>query len=343
MTNHDLERRIAQALHRQAERADLYFDESGLASRMVAESGRARIHPSWVTGGLAAAAVLGAIAVGLWASGLFPRSDLGSLPTPSQSPTAAPSPTAPASAEPSATPTPASPPSPSATPDGLVGSTAEVVGGELLAYTEPVTDATIADRVAEGRVVWVDSVQRSDGEKWLRIQFASFAWNGQEIFAWTPALQQLREVTLTCPDPPDVAALGAMAAPEHLRCFGSNELTVVGFAAHLEPVEQAYVGTPAWIAEPSTLVLRGSDSPATDTGLLALHVDPNSGIAVPHDAWVEVTGHFDDPAAGDCRRRRTADALSVESSSEQRLYCRQRFVVTGLRVVDPPSFPTPGS
>lgn len=339
MTEEEFEQRLAASLKRQAEQAEDWFKESGAVARM-GQPGR---QSGWGVGlrrlPLIAAAVVAAIAVGLWAGSQAPRSGVGAVPTPSPLPTAAssvptrsPSPT-------ESSPLPMSPSPRAGEPDAE--NLVEVIGGELVAYSEQSTESKIVDRVAEGRVVWLASDQQSNGEVWVRIQFASFAWGGQEIFAWAMAQNRLRPIDLACPELVDVASLGAMSAQERLHCFEDTDLTLVGFADAMD-AESPYSGTPAWIAEPSQLVLRGSDAPQADTGQIAVHVDPASGISVPLKEWVEVTGHFDDPVAAQCLRQRAVESLSVESTDEQVHSCRQRLVVTAVQVVDPPTFPTPG-
>lgn len=330
MREDELERRLTDSLERQAVEADTYFRERGVAARIGA---RPRGGASWLSlrnALLTTAAVLAAVAVGLWGGGVVPLSGVGSAPSPTEE--ASPSP-------PERTDAPTT--SAAGTPESDVGFMAEVVGGELVAYSEPRTDANVIDRVAEGRVVWVSSEQQSEGQRWLRFQFPSAAWDNQEVFAWTPSGDQLHEVRLACPDVPEVAALGAMSAQEHLNCFGGTQLKLVGFTVEIPPGSPAYAGTPAWIGEPSGLILSGSDTSEADTGLLRLHVNPDRAIDVPRGTWVAVVGHFDDPVAEECHRERSNETLSEESQDEQVLYCQQRFVVERVGVVDAPVLPRP--
>lgn len=337
MTQEGLERRLTTSLHKQADQAEKYFRESGIRMRMRPPDRQSkwglRRSPLIATAGVAA------VALGLWIGSLVPRSDVGALPSPTPSATASSLP----SAQPSPISTPEITPSPTTSPGTSQRgpeNMAEVISGELVVYSEPSLQSSVVDRVAEGRVVWIASDQRSARDDWIRIQFASFAWSGQELFGWAQAGNRLRAVQLSCPTA-EVASLSAMSAQERLDCFEGSDITLVGFAVQRADVASAYSGTPAWIAEPAALVLSGSDSSQADTGLLELHLDPASAITVSTNTWIEVRGHFDDRQARQCERRQTVDGLSVETPDEQAHYCRQRFVATQVQVVDRPVFPTP--
>ncbi len=345
MTRDDLEGRLSKSLKVQADRAEAYFLESNALARIrrpprLSQGDRARR-----TLFLAAAVVVAAVGLGLWTGSLLPRSHLGIGP--SMPPMTAVTPTPANERSPTVTPTHSVAVTRSPTPSGSAeddvgpGTMVEISSGELVAYTDPNAQSAVVDRLAEGRVVWVSSDRESNGERWLRIQFASFAWDGADLFAWVSAESRLRSVELSCPDEAAVASLGAMSAQEHLNCFGASELTIVGYAAQRSAPGSPYTGTPEWIAQPSSVVLLGAESQQADTGLVALHADPATGVTIPTGTWVEVVGHFDDSAARTCHREPLGDGVSAETSAEQVHHCRQRFVVSEVRVVDAPTFPTP--
>jgi hypothetical protein len=231
-------------------------------------------------------------------------------------------------------------PTPSSEPPTPVHAFVEVTGGELAAFDEPSVTSLVVDRLAEGRAVWAESRLDLPDGAWIRVQFASFAHGGQEIFAWVQG-DTLAAVELSCPPRPEVAALGAMTGQERLLCFGGDELRIVGFAIGLDPQSPAFNGSPEWLAEGPSFGLRGSAEAAADTGLIGGHVDPEAGLEVPRDTWVEVVGHFDDPKSSTCMREPATSGVTEETPAEQRLYCRQRFVLSQVMVVDPPVLPTP--
>lgn len=344
MTRDDLEGRLSKSLKVQGDRAEAYFlGSNGLARirrpRRLTEDVRTR----WAIF-LAAAVVAAAVGLGLWTGSLLPRSNVGVAPSTPPTTAVTPTPVEPSS---SVTPThtvavaPSPTPSGSAEDDAGPGTMVEISGGEMVAYASPDAQSAVVDRLAEGRVVWVSSDHESNGERWIRIQFASFTREGADLFAWVLAENRLRSVELSCPDDASVAALGAMSAQEHLNCFGDSELTIVGYAAQRSSPQSPYIGTPEWIAQPPNVVLLGAESQQADTGLLALHADPATGVSIPTGTWVEVVGHFDDAAAGTCHREPLGDGVSAETSTEQVHYCRQRFVVSEVREVAAPVVPTP--
>ena len=110
----------------------------------------------------------------------------------------------------------------------------------------------------------------------------------------------------------DVAEVGALQPFERLLCYGSRDLT-------LEPVRvESYAvmnGNPPWLAGPA-----GVDF------LIAIPFDPTASVTLPSGVWLEVTGHFDDPAC---------DLADVR--------CRERFVVTASRGADAPASELPGT
>ena len=64
----------------------------------------------------------------------------------------------------------------------------------------------------------------------------------------------------------------------------------------------------------------------------ALKVDP-----AWRSAWVELTGHYDDPVSATCRTQPTADDLQWWQGREALVsQCRQTFVVTDVKVVGGP-------
>lgn len=146
-----------------------------------------------------------------------------------------------------------------------------------------------------------------------------------------PLLQPSPSVATAC-DPGDVE-LGLLiaATPEdRLRCIGGRTITLSGviiesFGAGGCPGEQ--VPGEGWLrpcVQDGVLVAPGPG--AADALLVLLH--PDLGLrpdALPVNQPVTITGHFDDPAAQDCRilvgHRELSDPDTIER-------CREQFVAT---------------
>jgi hypothetical protein len=87
-----------------------------------------------------------------------------------------------------------------------------------------------------------------------------------------------------------------------------------------------------WLVCPSGNGLGADDSESGDR--LTVSVDPASGVEMPERGqWVEVTGHFDDPAAQRCGE--VAEQMSSDAGSLV-FNCRLQFV---LSEVTPTSAP----
>jgi hypothetical protein len=104
-----------------------------------------------------------------------------------------------------------------------------------------------------------------------------------------------------------------------------------------EPVEE---GTASWLLEgPEQLffsVAPGAgwaQSAVPDPGLVSsVNLGPGS---LP--GWVQVTGHFDDPRAAECRRTPLpVDYGFYGGRDEAVATCRQQFVVTAIETVEAP-------
>jgi len=107
---------------------------------------------------------------------------------------------------------------------------------------------------------------------------------------------------------------------ERLVCFGGRELTIGPVI-----VAQFLVGartSPRW--------LTADGRPDFFTGLPVYEL-PDGTLRVPERTWLEVSGRFDDPSSAGC-----GDTAEVT-------WCRERFVATGVREVEPPDFVLEGS
>lgn len=97
-------------------------------------------------------------------------------------------------------------------------------------------------------------------------------------------------------------------------------------------------GTPAWLATPDTNQLALSPIERFDGWWAPVVLDP----ALKQDrawknTWLEVTGHFDDPAAKTCELTPTRDEEAYYAGRQSVIdACRQQFVVTSVTPVPGP-------
>jgi len=172
-------------------------------------------------------------------------------------------------------------------------------------------------------------------------------WAGSQRGGWaaesSPIVTPVGERTdLRCPSRPvDAAAFATIDVPAAVNCFGGRPIT---FRAYLGQCQgcggvSTDLYTPEWLADPQRNQLYMSPIKTVDNWWFnarrarALADDP-----AWRDHWVELTGHFDDPAAKDCRWVPDPHASeSVLSSPLSTITsCRQQFVVTRIRVVSGP-------
>lgn len=212
---------------------------------------------------------------------------------------------------------------------------------------EPSDLVPVIDRIAEGLEVYVlEGPLMADGRRWYRVQYPTTA--GPYRFGWvrdpsdTTLLHPFTEAA--CPIVPDGTPWSGGVPhlsgghPEWVRsCMTGRELTLGPVIAGRNPSPLASDrGEPAWLATEPSIVVYGVGGPAGDSGFLGVHADPALAGGIPLEQWLDVTGHFDDPRAGSCRR--TVDASApLESAEESALWCRQQFVVTAVRDTAPPA------
>jgi hypothetical protein len=147
-----------------------------------------------------------------------------------------------------------------------------------------------------------------------------------------------------CGDLPDTAVEFMGLAPAiAVPCFGSRPMS---FTAWSIECDGCFIGghgprgAAGWLLNPRrTFQLVPIQDENSETGYA------REAIAAPElewrDAfagtWLEVTGHYDDPASGDCRRLPSPTDESYFPGPQVLVnVCRQRFVVTEATVVDGP-------
>jgi hypothetical protein len=171
---------------------------------------------------------------------------------------------------------------------------------------------------------------------WHRIGGDSWAPEPDPVIARVPQLSAAD----CAPLPPDALAWFLLDRNRVAACYGDRPMTFRAWSSRCDGCFGPGVEyTPAWLAQPgdNQLMLSPIHSQSNwMTGALA----PALGARAPAawlDAWLEVIGHFDDPAADTCRYTPAPAELSWYSGAWWTVnQCRQQFVVTSVRVVTGP-------
>ena len=266
---------------------------------------------------------------------------------PDPSPTPMPTPTSPVvavTAAPSASPSaPAVTPQPEPSVEPLVaGAYAHLAVPELSFHDRPGGDP-FTD-INPGSDVWVIEVV----EDWYLVQ-AQEAMSAEHIFGWVPIAQGESVATLTeVPDPDcqlDVNAFFVLSLhpQRQLECLGDQAVAIEGYAIDREPdLLSPYAGEPAWLAQWPQLEVSSAIGSAVTGISVWIHVPPDLELEIPtsdreaHEGTLlRITGHLDDPTSAGCQRTpRSAPYPAIEDELSE-LWCRQRFVVDSVEVVEP--------
>ncbi|MEA2651147.1 MAG: hypothetical protein QOI85_868 [Chloroflexota bacterium] len=141
-----------------------------------------------------------------------------------------------------------------------------------------------------------------------------------------------------CAEPPaTIVSLSERQYTLRLVCFDSEPLTFTAWWPELpdDGLGGACVASETdigWLACPSGNGLGADDSESGDR--LTVSVDPASGVEMPgRGQWVEVTGHFDDPAAQRCGE--VAEQMSADPG-EVVFNCRLQFVLSEVAPTSAP-------
>ena len=129
-------------------------------------------------------------------------------------------------------------------------------------------------------------------------------------------------------------------------CFGSADVALTGWEDRPNGIDGAstYV-EPNWLGEQSPAVLVDRLPPAcgsenTCEPFLFVHADPASALRFERDGhYVVITGHRQDPTADTCLFHGPSgdDGVPVPSPNAVLEACRDAFVLTSVRDVDPPA------
>lgn len=168
-------------------------------------------------------------------------------------------------------------------------------------------------------------------------------WSSARGDAWAPVGPEVAYAPDALPCAPiaevsvlTLAYMGRLAE----ECYGNASFTVRAWVPLIEGLggccwpdpSPEWLARPisgAWLAPGPTDQMRATVPiylpPGVDAGPLATHT------------WVEVTGHFRDPASDDCRQTPRPDyAQRLGSLQSAQLACRQRLVVERIVAVDGP-------
>lgn len=145
-----------------------------------------------------------------------------------------------------------------------------------------------------------------------------------------------------CPEPPDSGLeFMTLHATVAVPCFGGRPLTFTAWSADCDGCwgrGRASRGPAAWLMNPPrAFFLLPMESRAGDGWWK--DAIPAAGLEWRDEyvgAWLRITGHYDDPAAAECRRRVPAEELYYAGPLAEENACRQRFVVTQATVVEGP-------
>ena len=161
-------------------------------------------------------------------------------------------------------------------------------------------------------------------------------------FVATPVVEDedawIQPVEVTCPSSPMTAAeIGVLDPLEALHCYGRNEIEITGtldLPIH-GPIDP-YRYSPGWLTRDSLLFMR-------DAWWITYRPHPDADLDEPERGdVVRVTGHFEDPAATDCRATVDADFFGGEipddfestvSPARVVLDCRTAFAWTNYEVI----------
>jgi hypothetical protein len=190
-----------------------------------------------------------------------------------------------------------------------------------------------------GRVVVVGNRQSLRGEN-------PIVWHRTSGGGWLPEPDPMLDLvadpsTDDCPVLPteylDFMVIDSAAV---ISCYGAAPMTFRAYSVSCFQCGGGQEGNPqpAWLINSSlnALYLAPDDSNNgwQTTAVLApdLTMDP-----AWNDAWIEVTGHLDDPAAATCHIEPTIDMIPWWSGQQSIIaQCRQTFVVTAVNLVSAP-------
>jgi hypothetical protein len=168
-------------------------------------------------------------------------------------------------------------------------------------------------------------------------------WAGTPHGGWSreasPVIAPVGERTdLRCPSKPrDAVSFATLDVPTAVICFGDSPMTFRAYVGRCDGCNGGGgdVYTPAWLAEPGQSQIFLSPIKVSDNWFFgARRAESLADDPRWLDHWVELTGHFDDPASGTCRWAPDPHGAQTIFSAQATINsCRQQFVVTRVRVI----------
>jgi hypothetical protein len=171
-------------------------------------------------------------------------------------------------------------------------------------------------------------------------------WHRTATGSWLPEsepiMAEVPDPTIDCQAlPAEFLEYAVVDAAAVISCHGATPFTFRAFSVACSECSGTLDGNrePAWLLNPNQnqLFLAPFESLSnwTSTAVLGPSLIPPDPAWT--GAWLEITGHFDDPAAPTCRMQPQADSIQwwtgLQSLVDQ---CRMTFVVTDVKVVDGP-------
>jgi hypothetical protein len=141
-----------------------------------------------------------------------------------------------------------------------------------------------------------------------------------------------------CADSPTIETISEAGFTLRLICWADGELTLRAYwptipdGAGLGGACQAEDLPAGWLlCQHINYIGLAANEAEGFTQRLTLSIDPDSGVTMPERGqWIEVTGHFDDPAASQCADAPTAGDLPEQSPESMVFNCRLQFVPTSV-------------
>jgi hypothetical protein len=157
----------------------------------------------------------------------------------------------------------------------------------------------------------------------------------------TPSAVPSASLPAGCINPPtdlttliDLQSTGPLdPAGDPVACYGNAPLTFDATWVGGGVADCLGTPEPAWLACSSFSLQPVGDTRKVGAPQLFVAVDPSASLSLPSEpfAQVQVTGHFDDPAAQTCRETLLGGgAESLAPAAETIARCRSTFVVTGV-------------
>jgi hypothetical protein len=177
---------------------------------------------------------------------------------------------------------------------------------------------------------------------------SSIFWHRTSVGTWAPEQRPVIPLIpepdpAACPPPPrDLLEFIAFDPVVGVICHSGEAITLRAWSSRCDwcggPSDEPWA-TPAWLTQAEQNYLLLDPIQTSEVGSSISMILPPDLPRSPDwdETWVEVTGHFDDPAATTCR----ASAASIASqwytgAWQVVLGCRLQFVVSSVQVVDGP-------